>query len=263
MNKGNWIAMDKELIAALPFKRPYTIIEAVFSYQVDTNNHVEKSLNEYARIWGWSRSKVTQFVRQSKVTHTDTPKATQRPIKFRFINQLNNSKDRPATEQRPTSNRPATTTNNINLNLKNNKESIQVNSAKFKKPTVDEIDLFCKKRNNGIDAEAFFHHYESCGWVIGKNKPMKSWKSSVVTWEKRNRSHKVMKETDIYKPRISYFCKIHQTDHYHNDENFKECLITKNKEKQDYQRRFNAKDSDDESSYDAYGRKLKVFRSII
>ena len=54
---------------------------------------------------------------------------------------------------------------------------------KFEKPTVEEVDAYCKERNNGIDAEAFVAFYESKGWLIGKN-PMKSWKSAIITWEK-------------------------------------------------------------------------------
>jgi len=54
----------------------------------------------------------------------------------------------------------------------------------FQKPTIREIAEYCKERNNGIDAELFFHHYETNGWVQGKGKPIKQWKSAIITWEK-------------------------------------------------------------------------------
>lgn len=60
-------------------------------------------------------------------------------------------------------------------------------SPRFVKPTVDEIEEYCRKRNNKIDAEEFFHHYESNGWKVGKT-PMKSWKSAVITWEKKRKA---------------------------------------------------------------------------
>ncbi len=63
----------------------------------------------------------------------------------------------------------------------------------MKKPTIAEIEAYCKDRGNDIDAEAFFHHYESIGWVrvIGKAEiKIKSWKSVIVTWEKRNNCRK-------------------------------------------------------------------------
>ena len=49
---------------------------------------------------------------------------------------------------------------------------------------VEQIDDYCKERNNTIDAETFFDFYESKNWKIGKSA-MKCWKSCVRTWEKR------------------------------------------------------------------------------
>lgn len=57
---------------------------------------------------------------------------------------------------------------------------------KFVKPSIEEVESYCKERQNGIDAQRFIDFYESKGWLIGKNK-MKDWKAAVRTWE-RNRS---------------------------------------------------------------------------
>jgi uncharacterized protein YdaU (DUF1376 family) len=56
--------------------------------------------------------------------------------------------------------------------------------TRFTRPTVDEIRVYCEQRGNCIDPEEFFAHYETNGWVQGKNKPIKSWKMAVITWEK-------------------------------------------------------------------------------
>lgn len=72
------------------------------------------------------------------------------------------------------------TNNKINNNIKSIKRSL------FTKPTINEIKEYCKERNNGIDAEAFYDFYESKDWYVGKNK-MKDWKACVRTWEKRNK----------------------------------------------------------------------------
>ena len=67
-------------------------------------------------------------------------------------------------------------------------EQVAEEKPKFKKPTLEEVNDYCKERNNGIDAEAFIAFYESKGWLIGK-APMKNWKSAIITWEKsRNQS---------------------------------------------------------------------------
>lgn len=52
----------------------------------------------------------------------------------------------------------------------------------FLKPTIEEIEEYCKSRSNGISGFDFFNFYESKGWMIGKNK-MKDWKAAVRTWE--------------------------------------------------------------------------------
>lgn len=60
-------------------------------------------------------------------------------------------------------------------------------NSHFVPPSVQEVQAYCKERNNGIDAEAFIAHYESNGWMVGKVK-MTKWKSAVITWEKQNKS---------------------------------------------------------------------------
>jgi hypothetical protein len=60
-------------------------------------------------------------------------------------------------------------------------------SPRFKKPTIEEITLYCQERNNTISAENFFNFYESKGWRVG-NQPMKDWKAAVRTWESKERT---------------------------------------------------------------------------
>ena len=75
----------------------------------------------------------------------------------------------------------------------NNKEYININNtlsnnsrAKFQKPSLDEIRVYCQERGNQVDPEQFFNFYESKGWIIGKS-PMKDWRAAVRTWEKREK----------------------------------------------------------------------------
>ena len=68
----------------------------------------------------------------------------------------------------------------INNNINNN-----ISAKRFVKPTVEEVQAYCKERNNNVDAEKFISHYDSNGWKVGKT-PMKDWKASVRTWEKND-----------------------------------------------------------------------------
>ena len=60
-----------------------------------------------------------------------------------------------------------------------------VRQKRFRKPTVEEIESYCRERNNNVDANKFYDYYESKGWIIGKS-PMKDWKACVRTWERNN-----------------------------------------------------------------------------
>lgn len=65
------------------------------------------------------------------------------------------------------------------------KKKIKRSGVVFQIPTYEEAKEYCVKRGNSIDAEAFIAHYNSNGWMVGKNK-MKDWRATIVTWEKRN-----------------------------------------------------------------------------
>ena len=65
------------------------------------------------------------------------------------------------------------------------KPNPNTNSVKtrFTPPTLDDVQSYCKERNNRVDAERFVNHYSSNGWMVGK-VPMKDWKAAVRTWER-------------------------------------------------------------------------------
>ena len=63
--------------------------------------------------------------------------------------------------------------------------ALKITESHFKKPTVEEVQNYCKERKNGVDAEKFWNYYEAKGWKVGKSG-MKDWKASVRTWEKNN-----------------------------------------------------------------------------
>jgi hypothetical protein len=58
-------------------------------------------------------------------------------------------------------------------------------SPTFKPPTLEEVQAYCKERNNKVDAEQWLDHYISNGWMVGRVK-MKDWKATVRKWEKSN-----------------------------------------------------------------------------
>lgn len=63
MKKGNWVPMDKGLVKTMSsINRPFSVVEAMFSYSVDQDCCKEGTLRGYAKLWGWSVGKVKRFV---------------------------------------------------------------------------------------------------------------------------------------------------------------------------------------------------------
>lgn len=96
--------------------------------------------------------------------------------------------------------------NNIkeeNKKENNKKESIDSKKEKtrFIKPTLEQIKEFIEeKKLLYIDAEEYYNYFESVGWVVGKNRPMKSWKASCMTWNNK------------HKPKASYYDPLPEDD---------------------------------------------------
>lgn len=80
-------------------------------------------------------------------------------------------------------------TNNNKINKESNKKDKKSNNKETNKmpPSIDDVEEYCKQRNNGIDAEAFVDYYAQQGWKLANGNPMKDWQAAVRTWEKRNR----------------------------------------------------------------------------
>ena len=76
-----------------------------------------------------------------------------------------------------------------NLTTINKNKEIRITNKLFKKPSVNDVELYCIERDNKIDAISFVNFYESKGWMVGKNK-MKDWRACVRTWEMRAKNKK-------------------------------------------------------------------------
>jgi hypothetical protein len=70
-----------------------------------------------------------------------------------------------------------------------------IKAKKFVKPSIEEIDTYCRERKNSINAERFFDFYQSKGWKVG-NQPMKDWRAAVRTWERSENARSGSNTTD-------------------------------------------------------------------
>ena len=122
--------------------------------------------------------------------------------KIREQTRLRVAKYRDKTKQLNDVTLQVTQCNDIDKDIEKDidKEYIKESKKKsFKKPTIEEIQDYCKERNNSINADAFYDFYESKNWYVGKNK-MQNWKAAIRTWEQRDtKTTKKQKEDEVIK----------------------------------------------------------------
>ena len=78
---------------------------------------------------------------------------------------------------------------NVNENINENRNTTKKTNRvkKFVRPTLEEVRNYCIERKSPIDPETFFHNYESTNWIKANGLPVQNWKSTIVTWEKKQK----------------------------------------------------------------------------
>jgi len=76
-------------------------------------------------------------------------------------------------------------------------------SEKFKKPTLKDLEDYCKLQGYNIDCNYFLAYYESRGWMLGNSK-IKSWKRALTMWWIRQNKEQKEKDnnTEVYNRRL-------------------------------------------------------------
>lgn len=138
---------------------------------------------------------------------------TSRGIQKRYFEAVSRRKDFKVEDKYLLVNAVKNSVNvcNNSKNVCNNPENVYINSqskgkeskvkeskyigtsSRFVPPTLEQVTEYCKRRKNRVDPEAWYNHYSSNGWMVGRTK-MKDWKAAVRTWEKNNFSKKAEPE---------------------------------------------------------------------
>lgn len=97
-----------------------------------------------------------------------------------YINSLNNKKQ----------------LNIINIDRVDCKDDLKVVSSNkpkreiFIPPSLDEVKAFFKEKNKtDLEAEKFFNHFESNGWLVGGKSKMKNWQAAARNWISRSEEY--------------------------------------------------------------------------
>ena len=77
--------------------------------------------------------------------------------------------------------------------------SIGAKRKRFTPPTLEEVQAYCRERNNNVDAKKFYEYYNTGNWKDAKGNPVKNWKQKLITWEGREKGNKVPDFSNPYK----------------------------------------------------------------
>ena len=126
-----------------------------------------------------------------KTTNVDTNNSHTQETKEIYINPLIPTvyapllTENPENEEKSEAERPEDTTNTPSYNPKQKSENNKKTSKQFTPPTLEEVQAYCKERNNNVDAKQFWDYYDAAGWKDQTGKPVKSWKQKMIAvWEK-------------------------------------------------------------------------------
>lgn len=82
-------------------------------------------------------------------------------------------------------------------------KSEEKENNKFQKPTLEEIEEYCKSRNSSVDPKTFYEYFDAGNWIDSKGNKVKNWKQKIITWEKQENSFNNKKA--IQKPVPNWF----------------------------------------------------------
>ena len=148
------------------------------------------SLGKLAEEWMVSRGAVRRFLdaleNDTMIARVSTHKMTQITIcnydSYQSVRTTDDTTNGQLTiQQTDTINNIDNTSTSRSIS-NSNREGGKKTQTKFIPPTLEEVIAYCKERGKGVNAERWFNHYVTVGWMVGKNK-MKDWRAAVRKWE--------------------------------------------------------------------------------
>lgn len=133
-------------------------------YVPSKNPYVGSSVNMYRFDNSSSNSCDTSMCLKTDNSCDNTSETVVRP----YINSINNNKQL------------KTINNGVDLKIDQPTKSKR---EIFISPSLEEAILFFKEKNKtDLDAEKFFNHFESNGWLVGGKSKMKNWQAAARNW---------------------------------------------------------------------------------
>lgn len=191
MDKTNFILYkdSKEVINLLSDEQAGKLFKAIFNYVED---RTELETKDGMLKIAFAQIKVTlerDLIKYKKTVerNRENGKKGGRPSnKGKKTHSVNNNPNNPSgLKENPTKPKKADSDNDNGIDSDIDNDKDKKKTRRFIRPSIEELEDYCKEKNYKIDCTYFFNHYESNGWKVGRNS-MKSWKATLSTWNARN-----------------------------------------------------------------------------
>ena len=80
-----------------------------------------------------------------------------------------------------------------------NNNIVYIDEQIFVPPKLEEVEAYCKERNNNVDAKRFFDYYSAGNWKDKAGKPVKNWKQKMIANWERNAAKPIEKKRNVDK----------------------------------------------------------------
>jgi hypothetical protein len=150
-----------------------------------------------AKRWKWSRGKLRRYLTMLKTVQQIEQQKSFILNRIIILNynqyQENDTADSTAERQQTVQQKDTYNNDKNEKNVKKEKEPTPL--VRFEKPKPEQVREYALSIGySSLNPQAFCNHYDSCGWVVGKNKPMRDWQAAVRTWKDRDNPKSTPKE---------------------------------------------------------------------
>jgi hypothetical protein len=182
--KGVWIPK------AVWLDNRLTALDKVILTEIDSLDQGErgcfasnKHIADFCQCGEWKVSTSISKLVELGYLHIQSFDGRQREIKSRLVFFTDQPCEKPKADFGKS--RQSNTYNNTSNKTKNKRVK-----KDFTPPTLEEIEAYCKSRNNKVDAKRFYDYFNASDWVDSKGNKVRNWKQKVITWESYNKEVK-------------------------------------------------------------------------
>lgn len=197
--KGVWIPKD------IWVNNNLNLQEKCFLTEINSLDDEERgcfALNgHFAKFFNLSKNRCSEVIKslQDKGYIDVNYKYEGRKIVERTI-RVKNKFFTPSEFRLPPSENRLTPSENLvdRITIENNNR-VYIDEHSFMPPKLEEVDAYCRERNNYVDAKRFFDYYSAGNWKDKDGKPVKNWKQKMIANWERNATKPIEKKRNVDK----------------------------------------------------------------